>query len=204
MNWWQQMPWIVALTALLFGPFIAGVAAMVIRRIEAMDERSTLVADAELLDKFPDYEASNLLRKLLDDRLTEYVRNMYVRRVKPLPLTRKQKIYIGILCAISIIGIALGSYVVLGKIDGAQRVEDVPWPAALIALVGGALNLLQAPFTVRGFGRSNGNKAEIARHKEAKQQARETDQAHAENSEAPVAGDDTVSDHDSSESQPAR
>ncbi|MDF3316452.1 hypothetical protein [Rhodococcus sp. C3V] len=193
MNWWQQMPWVVALTALLFGPFIAGVAAMVIRRIEAMDERSTLVADAELLDKFPDYSASILLRDLLEDRLSEYVKRMYAKSVKPLPLTRKQRIYVRLIVAISIVSLAFGSFVVLGKIDGAQLVHNVSWPLALTLVAGGALNLLQARLAARRFGQSNGNRAAIARREQANRQASETTPTTSEDSEAPVSGDETVS-----------
>lgn len=73
MNWWQQMPWIVAACALMIGPFIAGAAALLFRRLESRDRRAHLMADAELLAKFPEAEATESFQRSLEARYTAYV-----------------------------------------------------------------------------------------------------------------------------------
>lgn len=73
MNWWQQMPWIIALSVAFIGPFIGGIAAMFFRRIESRDLRSQLIADAELRTVFTDSPASVKLQKSLDIRLALYI-----------------------------------------------------------------------------------------------------------------------------------
>ncbi|MFB7853802.1 hypothetical protein [Rhodococcus qingshengii] len=103
MNWWQQMPWIVAACALMIGPFIAGAAALLFRRLESRDRRAHLMADAELLAKFPEAEATEIFQRSLEARYTAYVED----KVRAPSEDRRYQLIVRITSAAMAVGMAI-------------------------------------------------------------------------------------------------
>lgn len=100
MSWLEQMPWVVPAAALVLGPSVAHLY----KRVEQRDERTALIADAELCAKLPDCRERSIFALTLAVKADGYLRNSLLCKVQTHSLTRWQN---GCLLGIYFIAAAL-------------------------------------------------------------------------------------------------
>ncbi|MFZ2177467.1 MAG: hypothetical protein WAW17_26255 [Rhodococcus sp. (in: high G+C Gram-positive bacteria)] len=133
MNWWEQMPWIVAAAAIVVGPFIASIAAGVTEDFRRRDDRTKLLHDLELFDKLPASEAKERFAQHLEERTEKYTKRRWREHITPAALTLPQRIVWLSMLAVSFGSMMLGYVVLVFNPKGALWEGGIARPLDIVS-----------------------------------------------------------------------